>query len=266
MIVTSMKGERVSLIEKVNYSLRDTKKRTWTRDATKDTPSKAAYTCSDGSDSIAFTKKQLARVCKGNHAIQELTSLEEVKDFISRLDTEYREVTDTWTDERIQLLLTDAQTANKSTLNTLLSAVVAEYERLEEEREREEYISETRKGISLVQETQGRTNVPPQAKKPRETPSLRFFRIVNSGETVQLTDKQYTVMVAVTKVELQGSGYATAEVVQRVSGELSAVSIGAVISTLREKGLVKVHEVARRKYLNFTKRGQAVLDAIAKEG
>ena len=266
MIVTSMKGKRVSIIQNKRGVLIDTRGKCWIRDAYEDIPERgmAGYSCHDGTDSIRFTKPELVRICKGDAAIQQLTTVDEVRDYAERLEPKMREAAANWSDQRLREILAEADDTNKSALNLLISKLEAECKRAEIQTaaRTEECLSCERDGTSLAQENNGGTLVPPRKNTPKKAKGNAFESMYN-GELMTLTSKQLVIMRAIA-AEVDGDGTCTPTGVLQaaVNAGMSAISAGAVLATLGEKKLLTVTRTPAGKTYKLTSAGMWLLETV----
>lgn len=264
MIVTSMKGKRVSIVQNKQGILIDTRGKWWIRDAYKDIPEQgiAGYSCQDGTDSIRFTKSELVRICKGDAAIQQLMTVDEARDFAERLEPRLREIAADWNDQQLREVLMEADDANKSALNLLISRLEAEYKRAKAQTaaQTEECLSCERDGTSLTQESGGGTPVPPRKNTPKKAKGNAFESMYN-GELITLTSKQLVIMRAVAaEVDEDGVCTSTGVLQAAVGAGMSAVSAGAVLATLGEKKLLAVTKTPTGKAYKLTDAGMWLLE------
>lgn len=272
MIVTTMKGKRVSIVQNKRGILIDTQDKWWTRDAYKDIPEQgiAGYSCQDGTDSIRFTRSELVRICKGDAAIQQLMTVDEARDFAERLEPRLREIAADWNDQQLREILMEADDTNKSALNLLISRLEAEYKRIEAEAVAlrkaeeaahvEEYLSCERNGTSLAQEGSGGTSVPPRKNTPKKAKGNAFESMYN-GELITLTSKQLVIMRAVVAgVDEDGTCTSTGVLQAAVGAGMSAISAGAVLATLGEKKLLTVTKTSTGRVYKLTDAGVWLLE------
>lgn len=266
MIVTSMKGKRVSIVQNKQGILVDTQGKRWIRDAYEDIPERgmAGYSCHDGTDSIRFTKPELVRICKGDIAIQQLTTVDEARDFVERLEPKLREVAANWNDQQLREVLIEADDTNKSALTLLVSKLMAEYKRVEAQTaaRTKECLSCERDGTSLAQEDSGGTLVPPHKNTPKKAKGNAFESMYN-GELITLTSKQLVIMRAIA-AEVDGDGTCTPTGVLQaaVNAGMSAISAGAVLATLGEKKLLTVTRTPAGKTYKLTSAGMWLLETV----
>lgn len=270
MIVTSMNGEAISILENKRGILIDSRRRNWLRDASKDKPEQgmAGYSRQDNEDTIILTKPELVRVCKGNTAIQQLTTVAEARDFASRLEADLREIADNWGDQQLREVLMEADSKGCSALNLLTSKLQKESDQLRASAvaENEECISCERDGTSLAQESAGGTQAPPRGNTPKKVKGNAFEGVFGE-ELVRLTSGQFTVMHAIfSTLDPKSGASLTADVTQYVNGEMSAVSAGATIATLKEKNLVVVDKSSPQKVVRLTNLGAQVCVACFARG
>lgn len=264
MIVTSMKGKRVSIVQNKRGILIDTQGKWWIRDAYKDIPEQgvAGYSCQDGADSIRFTKSELVRICKGDAAIQQLMTVDEARDFAERLEPRLRGIAANWNDQQLREVLIEADDTNKSALNLLISRLEAEYKRTKAQTtaQTEECLSCERDSTSLAQESGGGTPVPPRKNTPKKAKGNAFESMYN-GELITLTSKQLVIMQIIDAEADEDGVCASAGVLQAaVSAGMSAISAGAVLATLGEKKLLTVVKTSTGKAYKLTDVGMWLLE------
>ena len=268
MIVTSTSGEQVSLIENKHGILVDTLGRWWTRNADFDTEDAAGYMCGT-EGTMRLTRAQLKRVCQGTSAMQQLTTVAEMRDFGSRLKANLREITDNWNDQQLREILSEADMNNKSCISLFLSKLNAECSRREAEAAKllgtanevgtEEYPSCEREGISFEPERSAGTNVPPK-KKAQRKPKEYAFEGVCDGVDVKLTSKQVLILQAILHNTDTNLNCSTASVLKCVANSISPISAGAVLSTLKEKGIISMDKITGT--VSPTKLGAQVLNTL----
>ena len=272
MIVTSASGKQVSIIENKHGILVDTLGNWWTRDADKDTPDAAGDSNQDKEDYMQLTRPELKRVCGGNTTIQQLTTVAEMRDYTSRLEADLREIADGWNDQQLREILIEADTDNRSCISLLLYKLNTECSRREAEAaallnaanedKTEECVSCEREGTSLELERSAGTDVPPKKKVKRKAKEYAFEGMYE-GVSVKLTSKQATVLLAIMRSMGGNSSCSTADVLRNVANEMSAISAGAVFSTLKEKGIVSMDKSAGT--INPTKIGAWAINELLAE-
>lgn len=270
MIVTSIGGEVISILENKRGVLIDSRGRNWLRDASKDKPEQgmAGYSRQDNEDAIIFTKPELVRVCKGNTAIQQLTTIVEARDFASRLEADLREIAHDWNDQQLREVLMEADSKGCSALNLLTSKLQKESDQLRASTvvETEECISCERDSTSLAQESAGGIQAPPHRNTPKKVKGNAFEGMFGE-ELVRLTSGQFAVMHAIfSTLDPKSSASPTADVIQYMSGEMSAISAGATIATLKEKKLIVVDKSSPKKVVRLTNLGTQVRVACFTQG
>lgn len=268
MIVTSANGEVISILENRRGVLIDSHGRNWLRDASKDKPEQgmAGYSRQDNEDAIIFTKPELVRVCKGDTAIQQLTTVAEMRDFATRLEADLREIADGWNDQQLREVLVEADNKSCSALNLLVVKLQKESDRLHAAAvaEAEECPSCEREGTSLAQENAVGIQAPTRGNTPKKAKGNAFEGMFGE-ELVRLTSGQLAVMHAIfSTLDPKSGASPTASVAQCVSDEMSAVSAGATIATLKEKKLIVVDKTSSKKVVRLTSLGVQVRDALSR--
>jgi hypothetical protein len=243
MIIESVCGEQISIVENKYGLLVDTHGRWWNRNSDEDVPDKAAaYTNNDIGDTILLNRPMLKRACQGNNAIQQLTTVAEMRDYIGRLRSDLRTAGDNMNDQQLREILIEAETDGKSCLNLLLCRLNTESNKYITA-ETEECVSCETGGTSLEPERPTGTDVPPK-KKAKRKPKEYAFEGTCDGVDVRLTLKQVLVLQAVLDCTDTNLNCSTANVLQYVAKDIPPISAGAVLSTLKEKGIISVDKVA----------------------
>lgn len=251
MLASTENGFEISIISGKNGVLHDTAGRDWTRDAEKDRDEKAAFSSADMTIGLLLLDKcQLVRVCKGDRAIQQVTTVAEVRDFASRLDNPTRDVIDGWSDQRIREIMAECEDNGGAVINSVLAAANKELEELwKTEREAQEGPEETH-------ETGEGTGVPspsPEAKKrPRKAKKSRSrdhaFMTEVDGQKINLTTKQVEFLERLSenptwKIFGVKGIYHSDSYADELSDTMTPMAVGAMITTLREKGLLETNMV-----------------------
>lgn len=264
MIIESVCGEQISIVENKYGLLVDTQGRWWDRDADKDVPDKAAaYTNVDTKDTILLDRPKLKRVCQGNNAIQQLTTVAEMRDFISRLMSDLRTVGDNMNDQQLREILIESEADGESCLSLLLCRLNTESDK-RAAAEAKECVSCETGGTSPELERPAGTDVPPKRRVQRK-PKGYAFRGTYADAYVQLTEKQVAMMLAIARISRtsQTLQVVTAAVLKEVASEMPPVSAGAVLSTLREKHLIVVDKLAG--IINPTSLGAWAMDELTRQ-
>ena len=269
MIVSSASGKQISIIENKHGILIDTSGNWWTRDADKDTSDAAGYSNQDKEDYMQLTRPELKRVCGGNTAIQQLTTVTEMRDFIDGLKADLREIGNSWNDQQLREMLIEADADNRSCVSLLLHKLNTECNRREAEAaallnttnedKTEECTSCEREGTSLKLERSAGTSVPLKKKAQRKAKEYAFEGTCD-GTDIKLTAKQVTVMLAVLHSTDNNLNCLTANVLQHVSTEMSPISAGAILSTLKEKCVISMDKSAG--VINLTRLGAWVTSKL----
>lgn len=256
MIIESVCGEQISIVENKHGLLVDTHGRWWNRDSDRDVPDKAAaYSNNDIGDTILLDRPMLKRVCQGNNAIQQLTTVAEMRDYISRLRPDLRTAGDNMNDQQLREILMEAEVDGKSCPNFLLCRLSAESNKCATA-ETEERLPCEKEGTSFEPERLTGTNVPPK-KKAQRKPKEYAFEGVCDGASVRFTLKQVLVLQAVLDCADANLNCSTASVLQYVAKDVPPISAGAVLSTLKEKGIISVDKAVGT--INPTRLGAQVL-------
>lgn len=131
-----------------------------------------------------------------------------------------------------------------------------------EDLDEQELVREAQKELAEASDRQAEEAInKPKARKPR---SRAAKTLVIDGVEIGLTEKHLMLLHAMPKSNFWDNGLDscpwTFSVVDAVEGEMSAMAAGAVISTLREKGIILVGIGATKKerWIEFTDLGKKV--------
>jgi hypothetical protein len=131
-----------------------------------------------------------------------------------------------------------------------------------EDLDEEALVREAQKEMAEVSDRQAEEAInKPKTRKPR---SRAAKTLVIDGVEIGLTEKHLMLLHAMPKSNFWDNGLDscpwTFSVVDAVEGEMSAMAAGAVISTLREKGIILVGVGATKKerWIEFTDLGKKV--------
>lgn len=131
-----------------------------------------------------------------------------------------------------------------------------------EELDEQELVREAQKEMAEASDRQAEEAInKPKTRKPR---SKAVKTLVIDGVEIGLTEKHLMLLHAMPKSNFWDNGLDscpwTFSVVDAVEGEMSAMAAGAVISTLREKGIILVGIGATKKerWIEFTDLGKKV--------
>ena len=199
-----------------------------------DSPGHAAYSTSmlgDG-EVIQFTKDELVRICKGTHAIQTPTTPEELR---AAMGPEAAALAAEKSDQWFREVLSKAEETSQNPSSVAGHLLMDELDR----RKPKEVSTEA---SPLAQETR---KAPPQYKRaPRAKLQPGGFEDTFEGKRVLLTPKQTEFMERLEENEAWERGdpskwFCGDNYAECLSDTMSPMSVGAMITTLREKGVIR---------------------------
>lgn len=247
MIVKTTTGSTVNLVDNDKQCLYDSNGVTWERYPDMDCPNpfRLAYRETKARVSvICLTMEETKRIMNGVHAMLTPTTLEEMKYHILTLANRYKEIANGWSDHQLREILSEAVKKHQNPGTVLEARIYA--------------VIEAEKAVKRAQEEQGHTEMHEGAKeKPKEarlvqrgyknTPRRRTQEgslSVTSGDiSVVLTPKQLEFMERLSecpgwKDTGVGGEYVASQYAEELSDTMNPMSVGAVVTTLREKGLL----------------------------
>lgn len=237
MLVRTTNGKLISIVSNDKGVLTDASGTKWWRRGSLDSPGHAAYSTSmlgDG-EVIKFTKDELVRICKGTSAIQTPTTPEELRAATASMGPEAAALAAEKPDQWFREVLSKAEetSQNPSSLAGHL---------LKDELGRRRPIEVPTEASPLVQETR---KAPPRYKRaPRAKLQPGGFEDTFEGKRVILTPKQTEFMERLEENETweqddSGRWYYGDHYAECMSDTMSPMSVGAMITTLREKGVIR---------------------------
>lgn len=241
MIVKTISGMSVSLVRSDRRYLYERDGSMWCRDSAKDTPGYAAYTkFVDIPQTILLDKYALKRVCSGKMATP--TTVEEMRDHAASLGKAQDAEVSGWPDQRLrEILISEEENGNDPgrTLEKMLDSILAPPNKPAAPvipKEAPERPTEAPKKIP-------RYPSPPRPRKQEGSLSVAL------GEaSVLLTPKQLEFMERLSENDgwsrdgVDGE-YSVNSYSMELSDTMNAMSVGAVVTTLREKHLLTTTKV-----------------------
>lgn len=238
MLARTTTGKLINIVRNESGLLWDATGLGWFRRGDLDQPGHAAYSATTVEGvrmDIQFTKDELVRICKGTRAIQTPTTVDELRaattDFEPDAVTLAAEKPDQWFRE----VMIKAEETNQNPYSLAGHLLLDE---MNQRKPKEVPVEAS----SLARETR---KAPPQYKRaPRAKLQPGGFEDVFEGKRVLLTPKQTEFMERLEENEtwergdlskwLYGDHYA-----ECLSDTMSPMAVGAMITTLREKGVIR---------------------------
>lgn len=243
MLVRTTTSKLIHIVRNENGLLLDATGLGWSRRGDLDQPGHATYsaTTTEGVRmDIQFTKDELVRICKGTRAIQTPTTPEELRASTAFMEPEAAALAAEKPDQWFREVLFKAEETSQNPSSLAGHLLMDELDR----RKPKEVPTEA---SPLAQET--RKASPQYKRAPRAKLQPGGFEDTFEGKRVLLTPKQTEFMERLEENEtwergnpgkwLYGDHYA-----ECLSDTMSPMSVGAMITTLREKGVIRT-EYAR---------------------
>lgn len=243
MLTRTTTGKLINIVRNESGLLWDATGLGWLRRGDLDQPGHAAYSATTGEGvrmDIQFTKDELVRICKGTRAIQTPTTTDELRAATASMGPEAAALAAGKPDQWFREVLSKAEETCQNPSSLAGHLLMDELNRVKPE-------EVTTEASPLAQ---GTRETPPRYKRaPRAKLQPGGFEDTFEGKRVLLTTKQTEFMERLEENEtwehgdpgkwFYGDSYA-----ECLSDTMSPMSVGAMITTLREKGVIRT-EYAR---------------------
>lgn len=244
MLSRTTTGKLINIVRNENGLLWDATGLGWFRRGDLDQPGHAAYSATTGEGvrmDIQFTKGELARICRGTRAIQTPITVEELRVMVSdTMEPEAKALAAEKPDQWFREVMIKAEETNQNPYSLAGHLLLDE---LNQRNPKEVPVEAS----SLARETR---KAPPQYKRtPRAKLQPGGFEDVFEGKRVVLTPKQTEFVERLEENETweqddRGKWFYGDHYAECLSDTMSPMSVGAMITTLREKGVIRT-EYAR---------------------
>ena len=264
MLSRTTTGKLISIVENDRGTLIDSTGARWQRRGSLDSPGHAAYSTSISGDGevIQFTKGELARICKGTRAIQTPTTTDELRAATESMGPEAAALAAEKPDQWFREVLSKAEETCQNPSSLAGHLLMDELN----QRKSEEAPPEALPVASVA---------PNEPTKGKSTTRGKLqpggFEDTFEGKRVLLTPKQVEFLERLEENETweqDGSGrwFYGDHYAECLSDTMSPMSVGAMVTTLREKGVIRT-EYTRyngRKVCKFqlTDMGKFVYDRL----
>lgn len=240
MVVKSSSGLSVSIVHTDKKDLYDADGTRWARhpECDQQDPYRIAYINTETMDLLLLYKDEIKRIIAGKASILTPTSVEEMRDYISRSTKRIKNIADAWPDQQLREILAEADEHGSNPIMVLEKKVENEIER-------------TTPPKKLTEAPPVATESPKTPRTYRSTTRTRKQEgsvTVSLGEaSVLLTPKQLEFMERLSEnPEWDKNGvygeYVASEYAQELSDTMNPMSMGAVLTTLREKSLIRTEK------------------------
>ena len=242
MLSRTTTGKLISIVENDRGTLIDSTGVGWRRRGSLDSPGHAAYSASirGYEEVIQFTKGELVRICKGTRAIQTPTTTDELRAATESMGPEAAALAAEKPDQWFREVLSKAEETYQNPSSLAGHLLMDELN----QRKSEEVPPEALPVASVA---------PKEPTKGKSTARGKLqpggFEDTFEGKRVLLTPKQTEFMERLEENETweqgdHGKWFYGDHYAECLSDTMSPMSVGAMITTLREKGVIRT-EYAR---------------------
>lgn len=243
MLVRTTTGKLINIVRNESGLLWDATGLGWFRRGDLDQPGHAAYSATTGEGvrmDIQFTKDELVRICKGTRAIQTPTTPEELRAATASMGPEAAALAAEKPDQWFREVLSKAEETCQNPSSLAGHLLMDELDR----RKPKEVPTEA---SPLAQET--RKASPQYKRAPRAKLQPGGFEDTFEGKRLLLTPKQTEFIERLEENDTWehgdlGKWFYGDHYAECLSDTMSPMSVGAMITTLREKGVIRT-EYAR---------------------
>lgn len=249
MVVKTIQGSTVSLVHTDKRSLFESDGTEWARCPEFDVKEPYGVAYRETKENMAvvrLTRDEIKRVINGTHAMRTPTTVEEMRYHALTLPNEYQWIIDQWPDQKLREILIEAEEKNHNPgamLEAKAYAIILAEEAAKEQEQAE-------------QEDQEKAPPKPEKTHPvpgghRSTPKRRTQEgsvSVASGDiSVTLTPKQLEFMERLSECPgWKDTGvtgeYVASQYAEELSDTMNPMSMGAVLTTMREKGILSTRK------------------------
>lgn len=266
MLVKTTTGKLIHIVCNENGLLRDATGLSWSRRGDLDQPGHAAYSATTAEGvrmDIQFTKDELVRVCKGTRAIQTPTTPEELRAATVSMEPEAVALAAEKPDQWFREVMIEAEETNQNPSSLAGYLLMDELDRRNIKETPPEY--PTVAFVAPKEPTKGK-------RAPRGKLQPGGHEDTFEGKRVLLTPKQVEFMERIGEIEETypsdtGTWYPADVYTECLSDTMSPMSVGAMVTTLREKGAIrtKYSKVGDRKicWFQLTNLGQYVYNKLS---
>lgn len=269
MLSRTTTGKLIHIVRNERGILWDATGLSWIRRGDLDQPGHAAYSAISGEGirmDIQFTKDELVRVCKGTRAIQTPITVEELRVMVSdTMEPEAKALAAEKPDQWFREVMIKAEETYQNPYSLAGHLLLDELD----QRKSEEVPPEALPVASVApkEPTRGK-----RATRGKLQPGGHEDTF--EGKRVLLTPKQVEFMKRIGEIEEMyhydtGTWYPADVYTECLSNTMSPTSVGAMITTLREKGVIRTEysKVGGRKICRFqlTDLGQYVYNKLSSD-
>lgn len=245
MIVYTTHGSVVSLVDTNKKSLFDNNGVEWARCPEYDNPDPFAVgyrETKSNASVIKLNKEEIRRVIKGVNAMRTPTTVLEMRYHALNLPMDYQRIIDEWPDQKLREILVEAEEHGSNPGQLLEKMADKELEKQREPESAPENPTEATEEATETRRAQGTARNTPRSRKQEGSVSVALGEV-----SVLLTPKQLEFIERLSecpgwdRTGVTGE-YIASEYAQELSDTMNPMSVGAVLTTLREKGLVSTEK------------------------
>ena len=259
-MLVKVKGSNnsVNIVDDVEGVLMDSTGTWWVRDPKYDEEGESAAFSPDacGVDLrvIHLDREQLKRVYKGKKAILEPTTVEEVRALADLNRDQWGYVVDEWNNQRIRETMIEADETGKSVADLVERKARAQISVAHATQEEKESHGEATKKPEEAPVNATSTKTPPRHRTQEKAQRVAFGAVTLTARQVEF---------------LQGLPVKESFTAEDAPEGFSKMAVGAMISTLREKEVIRTSKMASNGKVittfEFTTIGKQVLERIKQE-
>lgn len=245
MIVYTTHGSIVNLVDTNKKSLFENNGVEWARCPEYDSPDPFMMGYRETKSNISvirLNKEEVRRVIKGTNAMRTPTTVLEMRYYALDLPVDYQRVVDEWPDQKLREILIEAEEHGSNPGQLLEKMVDKESEKQCEPEPASENPTEAPEEATEAHRAPRTARNTPRSRKQEGSVSVAL------GEaSVLLTPKQLEFMERLSECPgwdhtgVNGE-YTASEYAQELSDTMNPMSVGAVLTTLREKGLISTEK------------------------
>lgn len=235
MIVRSEANVTISIVRFNGITAFDRNGGEWNRDYKLDELDRRGICFVGAKDKFFLSMKEMSRITKGPKSINAITTVEELRDAVNDLSDSVKCAVDTWPDQKLRELLIESEENCESPIEVLLKKFP----------ETSNPVPPMTMPTEGPSEATGETRVPRTARSTtRKRKQEGSVSMAFGDMSVLLTPKQLEFMERLSECpdwEKHGptGEYVASEYAQELSDTMNPMSMGAVLTTLREKNLLQ---------------------------
>lgn len=281
MLVKSANGWIVSFFSTNGKSIFDDLGREWVRDGQNDIPgyaghlAQAAYSYLGGPpryavmDTIRLSKEQLQRVCRGSSAIATPVTVEELRYEADKFEPELRKWVETTGDDVLDRLLVTCPVGHK---HALVDPVAALRDMAQAQVYKPAPVEKPEE--APPKPTEGHRERRTGRNTPRPRKQEGSLSVALGEVSVLLTPKQLEFMERLSECPgfdgSLGAEYSVSAYAVELEDTMNPMSVGAVVTTLREKGILTTRKCnvggVKGSMFSLTDMGGTLYSKLAERG